>query len=349
MTSGRTFEPRRGASGLALLLAAAAGCSRETGPAARVAVAPTRHEFGRLWIGEVVRHPFRVANSGDLALKFGDVRSTCGCLLHQISTREVAPGGAAEIVAELHADRGPGRLEKMLRIATNDPGRPWLELVLGAELEVLYEIDPPLLDVQELVLGESAERVVTLTGRDGTELSFGTPVCPEKGFSASVRDATPRRAEIVLRFDGETRPGRRLFRLGVPTGHPRVPEATIAVQAVVHPRLTVEPGDRIDFGDVVRSRGARVEQLVRARGREPLASAPVATVELGPRRPAPPDRPAVEVVARVEPVVEGREWRLVVEIAPGSPGEGVIGRVSVRLDAPLEPPQTLTLAGRIVD
>jgi hypothetical protein len=353
--SGRVESATRRSCGrvaAALLLAALAGCDRGP-PAPRAKLAESSHEFGALWVGEVVRHSFEVKNAGDRPLEFGDVRSTCGCLLHELTTRRVEPGATASIVAELHADKGPGRLVKSLRVGTNDPKLPWIDLTLAADLTTLYELDPLMVDVQDLVLGEPRDLVVELVGRDGTPLVLGTPTCTEKGFSVSTRAATKERCEVVVRFEGEAFPGRRLFHASLPTGHPRVPEATIPIQAVVQTRLLVEPSDRADFGDVARARGGQLEFRVRRRGATPLAADPVAVVELNSTRGRPPV-PGVaaqdpDVRARLEPVEPGREWKLVVEVAPGSPGSSLIGRVSVKLDAPFEPPHTLTLTGRIVD
>ena len=333
---------------LALAIAAAGtvavvGCSREPRrpPGPRIAIESTTHDFGPLWIGEVVQHTFVVKNEGNILLDLGDVRSTCGCLLHKVSERRIDPGRSAEVVAELHADKAPGPLVKMLRIRTNDADRLWLDLTLTAQLKTLYQVEPALLDVQDLVLGEPRDLVVKVTGTDGTPLRFGTPECKEKGFTVSLRAPSDQGTEVVVRFLGEAFPGRRVFHVSVPTQHPKVPEATLPVQAVVLARLSVEPGDRADFGEVKRAAGGRVEFTVRRRGEAPLTSEPTVLVEEKSSEP--------RVTARLIPVVEGREWKLVAEVAPGSPGGNLVGRISVRLDAPLEPPHTLTLAGRIVD
>jgi len=139
-----------------------------------------------------------------------------------------------------------------------------------------------------------------------------------------------------------------MFHVSVPTQHPKVPAATMPVQAVVLARLSVEPGDRVDFGEVKRASGGRVELTVRRRGEAPLASEPNVLVEAKPSAGAPAEA-SPHVTARLVPIVEGREWKLVAEVEPGSPGTNLVGRISIRLDAPLEPPHTLTLAGRIVD
>jgi len=333
--------------GLLLAAAIGTGCARQP-PAARLVIDGTRHDFGTLWVGEVKRHSFRVENRGTLPLEFGAVRSTCGCLLHELSARRVEPGQAATLTVELHADRGAGPLEKQLSVETNDFERRTLVLDLSARLETLYKLEPPLLDVGDLVLGEPRDLTVKLTVTDGSELALGPAHCPETSFTASARATSRDSAEIALRFEGDAWPGRRLFRVGLPTGHPRVPEATIPVQAVVLPRLSIEPGDRVDFGSVARARGGEVALRVVARGKAALA-APTAVVELGGT--AKPDDPsaAPRVAARIEPIVEGRQWRLVVAVEPGSPGGALIGRVLLRHAAPHEPPHTLTLTGRIVD
>jgi hypothetical protein len=297
-------------------------------------------------MGEVHRRVFRVRNGGDSTLYLGEVRSTCGCLAAAISSKDLEPGATAEITAELHADKGPGRLDKLLRIATNDAARPWIDLELGCDVAVLYELDPPFTDLPDLVLGEARDVEIGARGADGKPVDFAEATRIERGFTASVEKTAPAAARVRLRFTGSAPPGRRLFHVVFPATHLLVRELRIPVQAFVLPRLQLSPGDRIDFGRVTRASGAKVEVLVRSRSREPLAGQPSVIVDLtGGRRGDAAGPPPIRV--ETETIEPGREWKLAVILEKDAELDALVGRLTVRIDAPDEPPQLLALTGTL--
>lgn len=351
-----TCRATRSAATLAVAawLAAAAGCGPPPPPPHAIAVASAAaHDFGPLWIGEVRQHTFTVENRGGKQLVLDPVRSSCGCLVARLAKNRLAPGEATEMVAELHADKGPARLDKAISIGTNDPAAPLLMFALSTDTRMLYEFAPPLVDLPELVIGQPFALKLPLRVADGSVVRFGVPHSSVKGFTATMAetDATTN-ATVELRFDGTAAPGRRLFQVTIPTDHPRVGEARIPVQAIVNARLRSVPDDRLDFGTVKRSAGAVREIVVSVRGSATLAEVPKVEVEAWPGRRL-PGAPAAEasatVTAQLETITAGREWRIEARVAPGTEGTGIVGRLIVTISATDEPPLTLSLGGQLVD
>ncbi len=336
---------------LVALVALLTACSRQPPPPPPhpIAVAAeSSFDFGTLWIGEVRQKVFHVENRGGKPLVFDPIRSSCGCLIARIEPKRLEAGASGELTAELHADKGPTRLEKGIFVGTNDPDHEWLSFALIATTRTLYDCKPPLLDLPELVLGDSSDHSISVTVADGSPVKFGAPQTPERGFSTTVTDSTPTSATLRIRFDGVTLPGRRLFHVVVPTDHPLVNELRMPVQAIVLPRLVANPPDRIDFGDVVRRDGATREVVIRRRSQSRFAVPPTVRVEVDRKRSADDDEPPL-VTAELVERVSGDEWVLVIAVAPGSPGRGLVGRVVVRLALENEPPLSLTLTGRFTE
>ncbi|MBL8840200.1 MAG: DUF1573 domain-containing protein [Planctomycetes bacterium] len=345
---------RRALQFAALLLAAGCDSKPSELPYPRAHVEVAQHDFGPLWIGEVRQVVFRVENRGRTPLVLDPVRSSCGCLVARIDPKRIEPGHASELTVELHADKGPMALEKGLFIGSNDPQHEWLPFVLKATTRTLYECDPPLLDLPQIVLGDVADHAIALRVADGTPIVFGAPQVPERGFSAALSAVTPTSATLTVRFDGDALPGRRLFHIVVPTDHPLVKELRMPVQAIVVARLVADPPDLVDFGTIERAQGAKRSVTIRRRSQTAFAARPTARVELGGSRagqsaPTAPTGDAPAVTASLEEVVAGDEWRLDLTVAPGTPATSLVGRVVVRLELPNEPPLSLTLTGRITE
>lgn len=323
-----------------------AGCGPR-GP--KVDAAAQRADLGALWIGEERDHEFVVANRGDAPLVLGEVRSTCGCLLAEFSRDDVAPGTERRVPVRFRADKSLGHVEKELHLGTNDPAAPWLVFTLAADVAALYTFDPPAVVWRELVVGEPATQRVTIAVADGSAPHFRAPQSPQTGFTATLvaPEATTTNggaaAIVELAFDGHAQVGSYLFHVVVPGDHPRVAEARVPVEAVVHGRLDLPDGELVDFGTVAAAAGSRVTKRVRLRGRAPLAAAtPTATVHLGPS--------AAAAIAATWSIDEpGRAWTLALSVAPGSSAGSLVGRVDLSLPGSDEPPRALTLAGRVVD
>lgn len=337
---------RNGLRVLLPLLAAAllGGCYRGE-PAPRVAAGTRRADLGKLWIGEERTSDFPCSNDGDAPLTFGEVRSTCGCLLADFERADLAPGARRVLKVKFVADKSLDHVEKELRVATNDPATPWLVFKLAADVHPLYLFTPPAAEFKELVLGEAATQTVAIALADGSAVRFGAPVVGEAGFTAeAVTPPAGAAAAVAIRFDGKARLGTHLFHVVVPCDHPRVAQALVPVAATVHGRLDLPDGDRVDFGEVAAARGASVTRRVRGRGQAALAlDHPEAKVVKGSAGPAPLP---VELRWRVDEA--GRAWSLELRIAPGAPAQPLVGRVDVTLPGSDEPVHSLTLAGRIV-
>ncbi|MSP15178.1 MAG: DUF1573 domain-containing protein [Myxococcales bacterium] len=328
-------------------------CSPPPPPPHPVVIASAnRHDFGPLWIGEARQQRFTIRNDGGKQLVLDPVRSSCGCLVASLAKNRLAPGETTELVAEIHADRGPAQLDKYITVGTNDPAVAWLPFQLLTETRALYAYSPPMIDLQALVLGDPFEIEVPITMADGNAVHFGTPKTPIAGFSSRLKGIEPGVAAtsvtLVVRFDGASRPGRTLFHVTLPSDHPLVARANITIQSIVNPRLVSQPADLLDFGAIARADGALREVIVRSRAKEPLAIAPTVKVETSiVRRPDAVDLP--DVTASLVEQVAGREWKLTATVAPGSAGKVIVGRIVVSVDLEGEPPLSLTLAGRLLD
>lgn len=111
-----------------LWLAGAAGAEP------RLALAPERFDFGRVRTGRQLERTFTVSNFGTSALEVSAVKSDCGCVVAPAwrSPRTLAPGERANLRLAFETGSRPGRVLRRVRLLSNDPQRPVLELRLEA-------------------------------------------------------------------------------------------------------------------------------------------------------------------------------------------------------------------------
>lgn len=130
------WRDRRGAQvvcGLVLGAAAFSPCVEAGVPIPKVL--NKDHNFGELWINDVVSHTFRIHNAGDGDLELIDALANCPCLKIERFDRRIGPGQTGEILVGLDTSRYVyGRFNYRLTVFTNVPGEPQLELKLGGVL-----------------------------------------------------------------------------------------------------------------------------------------------------------------------------------------------------------------------
>jgi hypothetical protein len=57
----------------------------------------TQHNFGKVQEGKVYTHSFQFSNTGKETLQIKDVKSSCGCAVASISSKELKPGESASL------------------------------------------------------------------------------------------------------------------------------------------------------------------------------------------------------------------------------------------------------------
>ena len=86
------------------------------------------YDFGAVWAGKEVRHPFEIRNVGDQTLNIGRPKARCSCSAAESYTRQVPPDGTGVIPFLLKTTNKAGPVNEWLTIGTNDPLRPEMKI-----------------------------------------------------------------------------------------------------------------------------------------------------------------------------------------------------------------------------
>lgn len=102
-------------------------------PKTQLTFAETKHSFGKIKEGNLVRHAFRFRNTGTNPLFITDAVASCGCTVPSFSREPIPPGGTGEIVVEFNSKNRPGRQQKNVLVYSNaEPG----SISIGFDAEV---------------------------------------------------------------------------------------------------------------------------------------------------------------------------------------------------------------------
>ena len=97
----------------------------------------TSHNFGRIYSSWDVTHVFAVQNTGAADLRIGNLVTSCGCTVAELSSNVIPPGERADLKVTFDADfhATSGQVTRLVWFATNDPNQPWAEVRLTADVQ----------------------------------------------------------------------------------------------------------------------------------------------------------------------------------------------------------------------
>lgn len=99
------------------------------------------HEFGEVYLGEVVSYEFEVLNKGKTPLLIREAEPSCGCTVTSFTKEPIKKGKSGKVRVTLNAKGLRGHQEKSVNVYTNDPANPITTLKIKAKV-VIPGVDP---------------------------------------------------------------------------------------------------------------------------------------------------------------------------------------------------------------
>ena len=84
-----------------------------------ITFAESKHDFGAIKEGDIVKHTFKFKNTGNQPLLVSEVRVTCGCTTPDWTKTPVAPGASGFITAQFNSTGKPGQNHKVITVVSN--------------------------------------------------------------------------------------------------------------------------------------------------------------------------------------------------------------------------------------
>lgn len=93
----------------------------------------TKHNFGTINAGDVVKYSYHFKNTGSNPLMISSVIASCGCTVPSYPKQPIAPGGEGDIVVEFNSKGKKGHQQKNVLVYSNSQVEA---MSLGFEAEV---------------------------------------------------------------------------------------------------------------------------------------------------------------------------------------------------------------------
>ena len=282
----------------------------------------TVHDFGEIWVGETVRHPFVFRNVGTEPLVVLEAKPHCSCSVADNYSRRVEPGEQGQIPFVLKTDnKPPGPLHEYLNIKFNDPQKPEMRIFLKGVIRHVCTVDvvadgrvdpddaQGLSDVRgrkayfgNVTPGETLYRVLRLVNTSGVDsLNLTLHPVPGNVFEATLRPIVPGKVfELTVLGNPPYQSGYNSSVARFETNVPEQPIWSIPISAYLPERIEVTPAKIV--ANELSYKHKRREIKITNNGDIPFevtgvfASDPAYTVTLLPPSPDEPNVMKVEVL-----------------------------------------------------
>ncbi len=127
---------------------------------ARAVLDRDEHNWGRVDPGATLTTSFELRNDGLAPLSLGKPETTCGCAKPVVPSEPLAPGASTILNVEIQAPTTLESVNHFVRIPTNDPARPKIELNLYLTPWIGVRAAPQTVDLGAHKPGEEIVRYI---------------------------------------------------------------------------------------------------------------------------------------------------------------------------------------------
>lgn len=298
----------------------AGGAQVSSGPQPKLLVENPVFDFGSATEGTMVRHVFKIKNQGQARLVITGVKTSCGCTTGAPTKSNLAPGEDAEISVGFDTRFQKGHQVRVITAYTNDPANPQAQMTIEGTVRQQVAATPAQVAFGRVKKGTELTREVEiqdLTGGKNFEVSEVSN--SNKNIKVTQLPAAKGKTGVKLKVDLlKTMPvGGFDDSIRVTTN--RVP-LQIDVFGTVTGDLTLDPA-QVSFGIVAHGADAvRILRLTNESSRDVKITGVTSDNAV--------------VSASADPVKPGKEYKITVQLARGTPDGQVRGQLQVKTDDP---------------
>jgi hypothetical protein len=210
-----------------------------------IKIEPESIDLGRMKQMESRTTTVKVTNVGGGLLKIDEVHADCGCTVPEMAVKELQPGASTTMTVTFDSKQFNGELHKMVRIRSNDPARPNLELPLTVFVKAMLIVDPPAerIGFSRALAGQPETKSVTFTAPE-QELRLQVGKSEKGAFDFKVThgvDGDPHKALLEITRPARLEPGVYQDMVRVTTNVSDRPTVDIEIRASVTKELVTAP------------------------------------------------------------------------------------------------------------
>lgn len=164
-----------------------------TSPAANPSAAKIKFEtnffdFGKITSAEKLKGSFKFKNIGNAELKLDPPQASCDCTEAKVSPDTLAPGESGEVTYSIKMDHAVSG-QRFIKIHSNDPENPDLELTVQLDYTPLFETTPPQLNVLLRPGKDQVQTTFIVNRMDGKALGIDNLTTSQEWITAEFDPA----------------------------------------------------------------------------------------------------------------------------------------------------------------
>ena len=299
-------------------------------------------DVGAVHKGERASYEFIVRNEGDQALQITEVKPSCGCTVAEYD-KTIQPGGTGKITAVVDTTNFKGPIAKSVKVFTNDPVNPQINLVIKANIKTHVEIEPGYARFVAVHGEPNSKSVQQVWSKEKPDLEILGAKSPYPHVKVSYAEVAADEREksisgnqwrITVELDANAPVGPMADYIDVTTNHPERQTIRIPVSGFVRPVLSVTP--RVaDFGrrEIAEPQTASLE--IRNMSKSAIDLAEVTTDVEG-------------LQAEIEPLEEGRLYKVLLTLEPGMKKGRFRGVVTINTTSSKQPVLEVNVKGVVL-
>ena len=225
------------------------------GPAKIFAEKPI-HDFGEKWIGPALDHTFLIKNDGKSTLEISSVRPSCGCTIAGKYPKKIAPGETGEFPFKIQSKKLRGKYEKSIKIYSNDPDTPELQLKLKGVCKRYVDVVPTNAYFGKITTDEPRENVLKITNNTEEPFEVSLSKAEDGKFKFElVETQKGKEYELHIKIEPPYAPGSLRGTTNLITSVEAQKEIRIGATARIPERLEVQPPSIVISPARVKDRG----------------------------------------------------------------------------------------------
>jgi hypothetical protein len=302
----------------------------------------TIKDFGVVNKGQRVTHEFKIRNAGSAPLAITEVRPSCGCTVAEFDSN-IEPGEEGKIAATVDTRNFKGGIAKSVRVFTNDPENPQIDLVIKANVRSQVEVDPGYARFVAVYGEPQKTSVQSVWSEEQQDLEILGAESPYDFVEVSYREAEEserlrgvkgRQWQVEVELDRNAPVGPMADFIVLTTSHPKLKTMRIPISGFVRPVMSVTP--RVaDFGRRQLSEPQTASLEIRNLSSNAVQLSDIATDVEG-------------LEAEIEPLEEGRLYKILLTLQPGMSKGDFEGLVTITTSSAKQPTIEVDVKGVIL-
>lgn len=244
-----------------------------------IEVSTDAHNFGRSAPGVKLYHQVVVSNTGDQPLILNSVETTCGCTAAIASATTIAAGATGAVDVTMTASSHTTRMQKQVRITSNDPTKPELLITLFADVRDGWELSPQVnFRFSETPFDGEDSMTLFMKNEDGAPFKVLETRVDDSHFTVEAGESSASGVPITVHFKAGKEAGAITANIEIITDYSVQPTKNVSAYATVVGPIVLKPAT-LFFG---RQKGGQVidrELRLALRNQEDFGSFTVSGVD----------------------------------------------------------------------